>query len=67
MSATLEAQTLLPPTDAADIKALSDVLPAVSPAVRNGLSALVEALSSGVAVRIEPLDTLLTTERQPKS
>jgi excisionase family DNA binding protein len=61
MSATSEAETVLPPADPADVEALSNVLLSVSPPVRRGLSVFVNALSSGAAVRVEPVATSLTT------
>jgi excisionase family DNA binding protein len=61
MSTVIAPQTVLPPTDPADLEVVTSVLDRVPADVRKGLAAFVDALSAGDAVRVEPLSTMITT------
>jgi len=61
MTVTIASQTVLPPDDPGDLESLSEVLPRLSPRLREGVATLVSALSQGEAVRVEPISTILTT------
>jgi excisionase family DNA binding protein len=61
MTATVE--TVLPPDNPAELEPLSSLLAEISvpESVRKGLSAFMEALAQGSAVRVEPIAMLLST------
>ncbi|MCL1837965.1 MAG: helix-turn-helix domain-containing protein [Propionibacteriaceae bacterium] len=63
MSATLTPETVLPPDDPYELESLNALLPKLSPHIRKGLTAFIDALSKGEAVRIEPVSTMLTTSQ----
>ena len=63
MSTTFPIETVLPPDDLDELESLNALLPKLSPHIRRGLTAFVEALTKGDAVRIEPVSTMLTTSQ----
>jgi len=63
MTTMIAPQTVLPPDDPDDLTPVSNVLPELPPQIRQGLAAFIGALSSGEAVRVEPISTMLTTSQ----
>ena len=63
MSTIFTSETVLPPDDPSELESLNALLPKLSHHIRQGLTAFVEALSKGEAVRIEPVSTILTTSQ----
>ena len=63
MPTTTASLTVLPPDDLDELKPLTDALPKMTPRLRLGLTAFVETLRRGEAVRVEPMATVLTTSQ----
>ena len=61
MSTMTAPLTVLPPDDPKDLQPLADALPHVPDGIRQGLAAVLQALTSGEAVRVEPVAAMLTT------
>lgn len=61
MTTSIAPLTVFPPDDPADLDALSQLIPRLSPNLGNGVSALVSALAQGEPVRVEPFAAMLTT------
>ncbi|MCL2788256.1 MAG: helix-turn-helix domain-containing protein [Micrococcales bacterium] len=61
MATMATPETLLPPDDPVQLESLAQALPTLPPSLRTGFEALVQALSRGEAVRVEPVSPMLTT------